>query len=286
MRIIPRILENRLIKGDVMETLKRLPDSCMHMVYGDPDYNAGIRYDGRSFTKKWDEYIDWYGALARECLRVLRPDGNLFLINYPKQNAYLRVKHLDEIAYRVSDYVWVYPTNIGHSARRFTTAHRSILHATKSASNRFFKSQVAQPYRNPDDRRIRARIKSGHMGRMPYSWLRFNLVKNVSRDKTMHACQIPLRLFDLLLCASTKRGDSVFILFGGSGSEIVHSHKMGRSYLSCEIHRGYHEMIKDRLAVNGEIAPRYRLSCFQSAKRNGAGEASDYPPPRRTHAEA
>lgn len=272
--MIPEALRNRVIKGDVIETLRQLPSSCLNMVYGDPDYNAGINYNGRNFTQKWEDYIAWYGMLTAEAMRVLRPDGNLFLINYPKQNAYLRVKYLDKIAHQVFDYVWVYPTNVGHSAKRFTNAHRSILHATKSATNQFFKNQVVQPYQNPDDRRIRERIKNGHKGRMPYSWLRFNLVKNVSKDKTMHACQIPLQLFDILLQASTKRGDGVFILFGGSGSEIIHSQKMGRDYLSCEIHEEYYKMINARLAAGGDIAARYRLPGFQSHKSEGT-QATD-----------
>ncbi len=84
-----------------------------------------------------------------------------FFINYPKQNAYLRVNYLDRLAYSVHDYVWVYKTNVGHSPTRFTTAHRSILHATKSKSNRFYKNQVAQPYQNPRDRRVAKRIQNG-----------------------------------------------------------------------------------------------------------------------------
>jgi hypothetical protein len=74
----------------------------------------------------------------------------LFL-NYPKQNAYLCVRFLDEACYAVHDYVWVYNTNVGHSPKRFTTAHRSILHCRKTAHNKFFKEQVAQPYQNPTD---------------------------------------------------------------------------------------------------------------------------------------
>ncbi len=101
------------------------------------------------------------------------------MINYPKQNAYLRVKYLDEHAYDVQDYVWIYNTNVGHSKRRFTTAHRSILHATKSKDNKFYKENVAVPYQNPNDKRIKARIAAGHKGRMPYSWFYFDLVKNV-----------------------------------------------------------------------------------------------------------
>ena len=256
---LPSNFQDSLLNADVLEVLRQLPDNCLDMVYGDPDYNVGIRYNGKSLTKKWDDYIDWYGDLASQSMRVLREDGNLFLINYPKQNSYLRVKYLDNLAENVFEYVWVYPTNVGHSPRRFTTAHRSILHAVKSSHNKFFKDQVAQPYQNPDDKRIRQRIMNGEKGRMPYSWLNFNLVKNVSKDKTIHSCQIPLKLFDVLLKASTQEEDSVFILFGGSGSEIVHSNNANRHWVSCELDEKYYKMIKTRLSNNGAIAPEYRL---------------------------
>ena len=195
---------------------------------------------------------------------MLRPDGNLFLINYPKQNAHLRVRFLDDAATGVYDYVWVYPTNVGHAKNRFTTAHRSVLHITKSAKNRFYKEQVALPYKNPQDRRIQQRVAEGHCGRMPYSWFEFNLVKNVSRDKTFHACQIPLPLFEMLVNAATKPGDSVFVLFGGSGSEVVKAKQMGRVFLSCEVHAPYHKMIKERLKNGGAIADKHRIPCIRN----------------------
>ncbi len=37
----------------------------------------------------------------------LKPTDNIFFMNYPKQNAYLRVKFLDDNAYDVFDYVWI-----------------------------------------------------------------------------------------------------------------------------------------------------------------------------------
>jgi len=271
--MLPENYRNKVLRQDVMEVLRALPGNSLDMIYGDPDYNVGVKYAGQSYTKKWDAYIAWYGALATECMRVLKPDGNAFFINYPKQNAYLRVQHLDRLAQMsggdVRDYVWVYNSNVGHSPRRFTTAHRSILHATKSRHNRFYKSQVAQPYKNPDDRRIRERIANGHKGRMPYSWLQYQLVKNVSRDKTFHACQIPLRLVRLLMNASTRKGDSIFILFGGSGSEICLAQKLERQFLSCEINRRYYDMICDRLRHRGHVQEKYRLA---SSRKRPASE--------------
>ncbi len=245
--------------GDVLDLLAQLPDQSVDMIYGDPDYNVGIKYEGKSYTRKFDEYIEWYIRLAKESLRVLKNDGNLFLINYPKQNAYLRVRYLDQACYEVLDYVWIYNTNIGHSPRRFTTAHRSVLHARKTRHNRFYKDQVAVPYQNPNDKRIRRLIAQGSKGRMPYSWFYFDLVKNVSHEKTKHPCQIPQGLYEMLLKASTQPGDTVLVLFGGSGSEIEVTHRLGRHFISAEIDPEYHRLIMARLE-KGNVPPDFKLN--------------------------
>jgi len=258
---------NIVFNEDVMKVLKELPDNSLDMVYGDPDYNVGINYAGKSYTTKWNEYIDWYIKLTSECLRVLKPTGNLFMINYPKQNAYLRVKYLDESAFDVQDYVWIYNTNVGHTPKRFTTAHRSIIHATKSKNNNFYKDNVAQPYLNPNDKRIIQRMEQGHKGRMPYSWFYFDLVKNVSKDKTFHSCQIPLQLVEMLIKSCTLENDDVFILFGGSGSEIILCKQIKRNFISCEIHKDYFNMILDRIKNNGAI--NYQFSQKFYLKNNG-----------------
>ena len=281
MIALPPKYSNQVIQDDVMVVLRDLPDGCVDMIYGDPDYNVDIKYDGHSFTSSWDEYIDWYIALAKESLRVLRPDGNLFFINYPKQNAYLRVKYLDDNAYAVHDYAWVYNTNVGHSSRRFTTAHRSILHATKDKGNKFYKNQVAQPYQNPTDVRIKERLRQGHKGRMPYSWLYFNLVKNVSRQKADHPCQIPEGLSELLIKSCTVPGDSIFVLFGGSGSEVVQARNLDRVYLTCEIQQRYCDIIESRLRNDGMIVDEYKHPA-QLKNRNGVDLS--YPSPHTQQA--
>jgi site-specific DNA-methyltransferase (adenine-specific) len=265
MGLLP--FKNQVFNEDVLQMLRRLPDHSFDMIYGDPDYNVGINYAGKNFTQKWNDYIAWYTELTRECLRVLKPTGSLFMLNYPKQNAYLRVQFLDEKAYDVQEYVWVYNTNVGHSPRRFTTAHRSILHATKSKENAFYKDQVAEPYQNLNDRRIRQRLAEGHVGRMPYSWFYFDLVKNVSKDKTFHACQIPLGLVEMLIKSCTRPQDDVCILFGGSGSELVLCRELERNFVSAEIHPEYHRMILERLGDRGKIKSEHRLGFIQKRQK-------------------
>ena len=260
--------QNQVFNRDVLEVLKELPEHSIDMVYGDPDYNIGINYAGKNYTQRWNDYINWYIELTKESMRVLKSTGNLFMMNYPKQNAHLRVKYLDDNAFDVQDYVWIYNTNVGHSYRRFTTAHRSILHATKSKKNNFYKDQVSVPYQNPTDKRILQRIASGHSGRMPYSWFYFDLVKNVSKDKTFHSCQIPLKLVEMLIKSCTTEGDDIFILFGGSGSELVLCQELNRNFTSCELHAKYYEMIIDRLKNQGLISNKYRLDFVQKKKIN------------------
>jgi site-specific DNA-methyltransferase (adenine-specific) len=258
---------NKVFNEDVLRVLKKIPDNSLDMVYGDPDYNVGINYAGKNYTQKWNDYIDWYIELTRESLRVLKSSGNLFMLNYPKQNAYLRVKYLDENAFAVNDYVWIYNTNVGMSPKKLTTAHRSILHATKSKNNNFYKDNIAVPYLNPTDRRIQGRIAAGHTGRMPYSWFYYDLVKNVSKDKTMHACQIPLHLVEMLIKSCTQENDTCFILFGGSGSELVKCKELKRNFISCEIHAKYYQMILDRLNSNGEIKNEYKIQSILEKKK-------------------
>lgn len=268
---------NTVFNDDVLKVLKSLPDESMDMVYGDPDYNVGINYSGKNYTTAWNEYIDWYIELTKESMRVLKPTGNFFSINYPKQNAYLRVKYLDEAAYSVHDYVWVYNTNVGHSPKYLTTAHRSIIHATKSKNNNFYKDNVAEPYLNPNDKRIKHRMAEGHKGRMPYSWLYYDLVKNVSKDKTFHACQIPLGLVETLIKSCTNENDNVMILFGGSGSELVLCKNLKRNFVSCELHPDYYTMILDRLKNNGDIKNEYRLDFLRKKQSNVEGVIEQNP---------
>jgi len=257
---------NNVYLGDVMSLLRALPDKSVDMIYSDPDYNVGVKYGDKSYSVSFDKYTNWYIELCRQSLRVLKDDGNMFLINYPKQNAHLRVKYLDQACYEVLDYAWIYNSNIGHSPKRFTTAHRSILHCRKTEDNRFYKNAVAEPYQNLNDRRIKQNIANGSAGRMPYDWFYFNLVKNVSKEKTFHACQIPQELAEMLVNATTLPGDTVLIHFGGSGSEIDVCQRLRRNFIAAEIDEKYHRLISDRIK-SGRIDEKYRLDFIKEKKK-------------------
>ncbi len=150
---------NQVFFQDVLTSLKQLPHNSFDRVYGNPDYNVEINYNTIKYTKKSNEYIDWYIELTPENLRLFKPTANLFIINYPKQNDYLRVKYIEQNAYHLQHYVCVYNKNIKLSKRRFKTPHQSILNATKSNKNNSYKHNVALLYQNTTDKRIKKQIQ-------------------------------------------------------------------------------------------------------------------------------
>ena len=240
---------NKIHNKDIAELLRELPDRSIDMIYSDIDYNKGVKYGGISYTKHFNEYMGDYISLAADATRVLKKTGSAFFINYPRNNAYLWSNFLDNVYYDVQEYVWVYRSNIGHSPRRFTTAHRSILHCMKSKHSKFHKDNVAQPYINQNDKRIRRLLAGGSKGRSPYSWFYADMVKNVSKakDKVDHPCVIPNKVSSLLIKSVTEPGDTVLILFAGSGSEIDICRKLNRNWISAELDKQYCEHIEKRL---------------------------------------
>ena len=72
----------------------------------------------------------------------------------------------------------------------------------------------------------------------------------------------------MLIKSCTKKNDDCFILFGGSGSELVLCKNLGRNYISCELHPEYYQMILDRLRNGGQIKDEYRIQSIVG-KRNG-----------------
>lgn len=273
----PVDLLNKLHHGSIFDILPKIPDESIDCVFADPDYNVGVRYQGRSYTKKFNQYIDECIDWAKEAKRVLKKTGNFYIINYGKNNSHLRAKYLDDAFKHVYEYVWVYKTNIGQGPRHLTTAHRIVLHCTKSDNNKFYKDAVAEPYQNPNDKRIKNLIAAGSPGRMPYSWIvgrveetdwfEFNLVKNVGTTKTFHSCQIPEGLSDMLFRASCRKGDRVLVLFGGAGSELVVAKRQELNWISAEIVPEYCDLIEARLKNDGNVPREFRMLTAINTRR-------------------
>ena len=237
---------HKIIEGDCLVELKKIPKETIDLVLTDPPFNIGKNYGLYKDKMNKEDYIEWCEKWLTECMRILKPTGSLYLFNYPENNAYL-MPFLDKHLIFRRWMTWHYPTNTGHSKRNYTRTQHSILFYTKSEKYTFNREAVAQPYRNPTDKRIKELIKNGKNGTAPYDVFHFNIVKNVSKEKTAHPCQLPKELLKIFIKASTNEGDVILDAFAGSFSTAAAAKELDRNSISIEINPKYCKIGTERL---------------------------------------
>ena len=239
---------HELICADSLNAMKKMPDKSIDLIITDPPFNIGKNYGGvYKDNKKSEEYIEWCKKWLKECIRLLKPQGSLYLFNYPENNAYLLPFLKKHMVFK-RWMTWHYPTNTGHSKVNFTRTQHSILFFAKTKKHKFNRDKIAVPYKNPTDKRIQELLKNGSKGRAPYDVFQFNLVKNVSKDKTPHPCQIPVPLLKIFIKASSNSGDTILDPFAGSFSTCAAAKELDRNSIGIDINPAYVKIGEKRLA--------------------------------------
>ncbi len=230
-----KLYEADKIKFYLDDFRKVLPLKNIQTVIVDPPYNINFNY-GKNFKDNINP--EEYKALMFDVLdlsyKSTKKDSSMFLINYPEIIAEL-FQTIKLTKWNIHQWIsWVYPSNIGHSSRKFTTAHRSILWLTKDEP-KIYMNRVTQPYKNPTDKRVKKLIESGKTGTNLYNWWEINLVKNVSKDKESYVNQIPREVLRRLILATTDKRNIVLDPMCGTGSTLLAARDEGRSGIGIDI---------------------------------------------------
>ena len=229
------VVESKDLKLYLEDFRNILPLKNIQTVIVDPPYNINFNY-GKNYKDNIDP--EEYKSLIYDVLdlsyKSTEKDSSMFLINYPEIIAELfqTIKLTD---WSIHQWIsWVYPSNIGHSKRKFTTAHRSILWLTKK-DPKIYIDRVSQPYKNPTDKRVKKLIESGRTGTNLYNWWEINLVKNVSKDKELYVNQIPREVLKRLILVTTDKGDIVLDPMCGTGSTALAAKDEGRIGIGIDL---------------------------------------------------
>lgn len=214
-----------LYNGDCLELLPKIIKKVTNpVIVSDPPFNIGYHYNKYNDNKKEDEYFEWLSEIFSMCPSVI--------IHYPEP--------LFKLSYQMGVFPervvsWVYNSNTAKQ-------HRCIAYfGIKPNFN-----LVKQPYKNLNDKRIQKRIAEGKTGAKLYDWWNINQVKNVSKDKTNHPCQMPLEVMERVIGIIP---DEVTVIdpFMGSGTTGVACKKLNRSFVGIEIDEDYYNTAKDRI---------------------------------------
>lgn len=215
---------NKIITGNCFVIINDVINSVKNpVIVTDPPFNIGYHYEGYKDKLPEDTYYKNLSELGKKCPSVF--------IHYPEAICKLSIA-MNEAPERIIS--WVYPSN---TARQ----HRDI--AFYRIKPKF--ENVRQPYKNPTDKRV-SELQKKTGGAKMYDWIEMNQIKNVSKEKTSHPCQMPLELMRKIIKLLPK-DSTVIDPFCGSGTTLLACKLENIPYVGIEINVNYADIARERL---------------------------------------
>ena len=254
--------KNKIINGDSLEELKKIPSETFDLIFADPPYNLQLKNElsrpDRSKVKavndKWDKFesfksydeftIDW----LTECRRILKKNGSIWIIG--SYHNIFRVGYIvqDLGFWILNDVIWNKNNPMPNfRGTRFTNAHETLIWASKNEKSKYTFNYQSLKCLN-DDLQMRSTwnlpICSGK------ERLKSNGVK-------IHSTQKPESLLHRIVLASSNKNDFILDPFLGSGTTAVVSKKLGRNYFGIEKEKNYFDAANKRLKNTKIIENEY-----------------------------
>jgi len=70
---------NRIYLGDCIEIMKTLPNKSIDLVFADPPFNIGIKYDVHNDNMSYDDYYKWSEEWINQTYKLLKSDGTIYI---------------------------------------------------------------------------------------------------------------------------------------------------------------------------------------------------------------
>ena len=245
----------RIIVGDCVAEMAKLPADCVDLVFADPPYNLQLnsellrpdnsRVDG--VDDDWDKFGSFaaYDAFTRAwlqaCRRVLKPHGSLWVIG-SYHNIFRVGATLQDLGFwMLNDVIWRKTNPMPNfRGRRFTNAHETLIWASTGPKARYTFNYESMKALNEDLQ-------------MRSDWL-FPICSGAERLKQdcgrqIHPTQKPEALLHRVILASSHAGDVVLDPFLGSGTTAVAAKRLGRHFVGIEREAAYAQAAEARLAA-------------------------------------
>ncbi len=244
---------NKILIGDCIEELKKLPANSVDLIFADPPYNLqldgdllrpnnsavdGVHQDWDQFSS-FNAYDNFTRGWLSACRRVLKKDGALWVIG-SYHNIFRVGAALQDLDYwLLNDVVWRKTNPMPNfRGRRFTNAHETLIWAAKGQSSRYTFNYDSMKAFN-DDLQMRS------------DWLLPicagpERLRNSDGHK-QHPTQKPESLLRRVILASSKPGDVVLDPFFGTGTTGAVAKYLGRNFIGIERDKAYAKVALERI---------------------------------------
>lgn len=256
-----------LHEADCMTVLPDLATGSAQIVIADPPYNIGKDFGNDSDKQDLDTYLAWCDKWIAECLRILKPNGTMFIYGFSETLALILARVPRDVNRRWL--IWHYTNKNVPSLKCWQRSHESILMLWKR-SFVFDRDAVREPYTegflNGAAGKVRAATKgrfskgdaettytAHERGALPRDVIKVPALAGGAglKERVAHPTQKPLALCEKLLksCRQPAEAGYVLIPFAGSGSECVAAACMGLPFVAVEKNPEYVKLCRDRLKM-------------------------------------
>jgi site-specific DNA-methyltransferase (adenine-specific) len=257
---------SQIICGDTINELPKLSSNSAQIILADPPYNIGKDFGNNSDKQPLDEYLLWCDMWLKECFRILKDDGTMFVYGFSEILALI----LSRIPFNINRrwIVWHYTNKNVASLNFWQRSHESILVLWKDKYV-FNRDEIREPYTENFIKNSAGKERTATKGRFskgdkktqynahPNGALPRDVIKIPAlaggagmKERVNHPTQKPLELCEKLIksCCQSPTNGYVLVPFAGSGSECVASKNIGIPYIGIEINKEYVNIINERLS--------------------------------------
>ena len=280
--------DSPILRGDSIKILPTLKSESAQIIIADPPYNIGKDFGNNSDKQPMDEYLVWCEQWIKECIRILKPNGTMFIYGFSEILAMIYSKIPQTYwgstpsggsegggsPLRSRWIIWHYTNKTVPSLHFWQRTHESIIVLWKS-DKVFHRDDVREPYTDgflngaagKERKATKGRFSKGdktttyeaHVnGALPRDVIKIPALAGGAgmNERVDHPTQKPLALCDKLIrsCRQPATEGYVLVPFAGSGSECVAAKKNGIPFIGIELNPVYVKLCEDRLA--GAAAPR------------------------------
>jgi site-specific DNA-methyltransferase (adenine-specific)/modification methylase len=230
---------NKILLGDNIEILDKLPPKSVDLIFADPPYNLQLKnelyrpnqtkvdgvfdkWDKFSSLKKYDEYTEkWLNA----CKRVLKDNGTIWVIG-SYHNIFRVGAIMQDLGFWfLNDIIWIKTNPMPNfKGTRFNNAHETLIWASQSKTAKYTFHYKAMKTFN-DDLQMRS---DWHI---PICSGKERLKAN---GEKVHSTQKPEELLFRIILATSNVGDIILDPFMGSGTTGAVAKKLNRRFIGIE----------------------------------------------------
>lgn len=251
-----------IINDDCIKKMKEMKPESVDIIICDPPYNIGKDFGNNSDKQEMEKYLVWCDEWIKECIRILKPKGSLYIYGFSEILAFIRVR----ININVRWIIWHYTNKVTPSLNHWQRTHESILCCSKEKPH-FNRDDVREPYTDSylknaagkvrkatkgrfSDGKTETKYKAHEKGALPRDVIKISALAGGAgkKERVDHPTQKPLALCEKLIKASKNGDDTLLVVpFAGSGSECVAAKKENINFIGFEINEEYVKLCNERL---------------------------------------